>query len=80
MYKCREPFVPILKESHVIYNKVLTGQVPNCAVPCNQTFFSPDERAHVHHLLDGPTVCALLGLHLQPGGHLPNRRGTLLLH
>lgn len=42
--KCREPFVPILKESHPLYNKVRTGQVPNCAVPCYQPSFSPDER------------------------------------
>uniref|UniRef100_A0A9L0SV79 Frizzled-5 n=1 Tax=Equus caballus TaxID=9796 RepID=A0A9L0SV79_HORSE len=42
--KCREPFVPIVKESHPLYNKVRTGQVPNCAVPCYQPSFSPDER------------------------------------
>nr|6WW2_R Chain R, Frizzled-5,Soluble cytochrome b562 [Homo sapiens] len=42
--KCREPFVPILKESHPLYNKVRTGQVPNCAVPCYQPSFSADER------------------------------------
>ncbi|KAB0404595.1 hypothetical protein E2I00_017042, partial [Balaenoptera physalus] len=33
-----------LPESHPLYNKVRTGQVPNCAVPCYQPSFSPDER------------------------------------
>lgn len=43
VYKCPQTFMPILKESYLIYNKVLTGQVPNCAVPCYQSSFSPDE-------------------------------------
>ncbi|KAB0336826.1 hypothetical protein FD754_025510, partial [Muntiacus muntjak] len=38
---CREPFVPILKEAHPLYNKVRTGQV---AAPCYQPSFSADER------------------------------------
>ncbi|KAB0337561.1 hypothetical protein FD754_025119 [Muntiacus muntjak] len=37
---CREPFVPILKEAHPLYNKVRTGQV---AAPCYQPSFSADE-------------------------------------
>ncbi|KAB0336865.1 hypothetical protein FD755_025822, partial [Muntiacus reevesi] len=42
---CGEPFVPLLKESHPLYNKVQKGQVPNCAAPCYQTSFSAGERA-----------------------------------
>ncbi|KAB0337859.1 hypothetical protein FD754_024953 [Muntiacus muntjak] len=38
---CCEPFVPILKESHPLYNKVRTGQV---TAPCYQPSFSADER------------------------------------
>ncbi|XP_038622369.1 frizzled-5 [Tachyglossus aculeatus] len=43
--RCREPFVPIDRESHPLFNKVSTGRVPNCAMPCHQPAFSPDERA-----------------------------------
>ncbi|XP_043851849.1 frizzled-5 [Dromiciops gliroides] len=42
--KCRDPFVPIVKETHPLFNKVRTGRVLNCAVPCYQPTFSPDER------------------------------------
>uniref|UniRef100_A0A4X2K7E8 Frizzled-5 n=2 Tax=Vombatus ursinus TaxID=29139 RepID=A0A4X2K7E8_VOMUR len=42
--KCRDPFVPIVRETHPLFNKVRTGRVLNCAVPCYQPTFSPDER------------------------------------
>ncbi|XP_019409057.1 PREDICTED: frizzled-5 [Crocodylus porosus] len=42
--RCREPFVPIAPESHPLYNRARAGQVPNCAVPCFQPYFSADER------------------------------------
>ncbi|XP_069471695.1 frizzled-5 [Ambystoma mexicanum] len=42
--KCRDPFIPILKESHPLYNRIKTGQVPNCAVPCFQPYFTQDEK------------------------------------
>ncbi|CAI9580626.1 unnamed protein product [Staurois parvus] len=42
--KCREPFYSITKESHPLYNRVKTGQVPNCAVPCFQPYFTQDEK------------------------------------
>ncbi|XP_067404854.1 frizzled-5 [Emydura macquarii macquarii] len=43
--RCAEPFVPIASASHPLYSKVRTGQVPNCAVPCFQPDFTPDERS-----------------------------------
>ncbi|XP_072542711.1 frizzled-5 [Salminus brasiliensis] len=43
--RCREPLVPIKKESHPLYNRVQTGSLPNCALPCHQPYFSQDERA-----------------------------------
>ncbi|XP_048391329.1 frizzled-5-like [Stegostoma tigrinum] len=42
--RCREPLVQISKESHPLYNKIKTGQVPNCAIPCYEPYFSEDER------------------------------------
>ncbi|XP_074047607.1 frizzled-5 [Macrotis lagotis] len=41
---CREPLVPIARETHPLFNKVRTGRVLNCALPCFQPTFSPDER------------------------------------
>ncbi|XP_038643310.1 frizzled-5-like [Scyliorhinus canicula] len=41
---CKEPLIPISKESHPLYNKIKTGQVPNCAIPCYEPHFSEDER------------------------------------
>ncbi|XP_034642315.1 frizzled-5 [Trachemys scripta elegans] len=42
--RCTEPFVPIARESHPLYSKIRTGQVPNCAVPCFQPYFTQDEK------------------------------------
>ncbi|XP_025043515.2 frizzled-5 [Pelodiscus sinensis] len=42
--RCTEPFVPIARESHPLYSKIQTGQVPNCAVPCFQPYFTQDEK------------------------------------
>ncbi|XP_068101065.1 frizzled-5 [Hyperolius riggenbachi] len=42
--KCREPFISITKESHPLFNRIKTGQVPNCAVPCFQPYFTQDEK------------------------------------
>uniref|UniRef100_A0A8D2DPD3 Frizzled-5 n=1 Tax=Sciurus vulgaris TaxID=55149 RepID=A0A8D2DPD3_SCIVU len=32
-------------ERHPLYNRVKTGQIANCALPCHNPFFSQDERA-----------------------------------
>nr|XP_009673104.1 PREDICTED: frizzled-5 [Struthio camelus australis] len=42
--KCKAPLVPISKESHPLYNRIRTGQVPNCAIPCYQPYFTQDEK------------------------------------
>ncbi|XP_018587833.2 frizzled-5 [Scleropages formosus] len=42
---CREPLVPIKAEGHPLYNRVRTGPLANCALPCHQPYFSADERA-----------------------------------
>ncbi|XP_061697351.1 frizzled-5 [Syngnathoides biaculeatus] len=41
---CRDPLVPIKRESHPLYGRLRTGPVPNCAQPCHQAYFSEDER------------------------------------
>uniref|UniRef100_A0A8C2Y6A2 Frizzled class receptor 8 n=1 Tax=Coturnix japonica TaxID=93934 RepID=A0A8C2Y6A2_COTJA len=33
------------RERHPLYNRVKTGQIANCALPCHNPYFSPDERA-----------------------------------
>ncbi|XP_077584710.1 frizzled-5 [Stigmatopora nigra] len=43
--RCRDPLVPIKRESHPLYGRVRTGPLPNCAQPCHQAYFSEDERA-----------------------------------
>ncbi|XP_062861949.1 frizzled-5 [Trichomycterus rosablanca] len=43
--RCREPLVPIKKETHQLFNHVETGSFPNCALPCYQPYFSQDEHA-----------------------------------
>ncbi|XP_076303947.1 frizzled-5-like [Tachypleus tridentatus] len=41
---CRSPMVTLLESSERnYYNKVETGNVLNCAIPCHGTFFSTDE-------------------------------------
>nr|AFK11219.1 frizzled-5-like protein [Callorhinchus milii] len=42
--RCKEPLVLISKENHPLYNKIKTGQVPNCAIPCYEPYFNQDER------------------------------------
>ncbi|NWR64861.1 FZD5 protein, partial [Bucorvus abyssinicus] len=42
--KCKAPLIPISKESHPLYNRIRTGQVPNCAIPCYQPYFTQDEK------------------------------------
>lgn len=41
---CREPMVP-LRADHPLLQRVHTGQVPNCALPCHSPYLSPEERA-----------------------------------
>uniref|UniRef100_A0A2K5JGJ2 Frizzled class receptor 8 n=1 Tax=Colobus angolensis palliatus TaxID=336983 RepID=A0A2K5JGJ2_COLAP len=42
---CRAPMVSVSSERHPLYNRVKTGQIANCALPCHNPFFSQDERA-----------------------------------
>ncbi|XP_067892182.1 frizzled-5-like [Heterodontus francisci] len=42
--RCKEPLILISKESHPLYNKIKTGHVPNCAIPCYEPYFNEDER------------------------------------
>lgn len=41
--RCRDPLVPI-KRDH-FSSRISTGPLPNCAQPCRQPFFSPEEHA-----------------------------------
>lgn len=43
--QCRAPMVQVVSERHPLYNRVKTGQIVNCAMPCHDPYFSPDERA-----------------------------------
>ncbi|MEE6467163.1 hypothetical protein FKM82_007153 [Ascaphus truei] len=43
--RCRPPMVPVSDERHPLYNRVKTGRVPNCALPCHSPYFTPEERA-----------------------------------
>ncbi|KAG5851687.1 hypothetical protein ANANG_G00054310 [Anguilla anguilla] len=40
-----DPLVPVQEPSHPLYGRVRAGPLPNCALPCHQPYFSPDERA-----------------------------------
>ncbi|XP_015261426.1 PREDICTED: frizzled-5 [Gekko japonicus] len=42
--ECQEPLVLISKETHPLYNKIKTGNVRNCAIPCFQPYFTQDEK------------------------------------
>ncbi|XP_053738943.1 frizzled-8-like [Synchiropus splendidus] len=41
---CRAPMVPITGEHHPLHNRVRTGQIPNCAMPCHSPYFTPEQR------------------------------------
>uniref|UniRef100_A0A0A9X185 Frizzled-2 n=1 Tax=Lygus hesperus TaxID=30085 RepID=A0A0A9X185_LYGHE len=42
--KCRPPLIPIHRDS-ILYNRsVSVAGVPNCAFPCKEEFFSPEEK------------------------------------
>ncbi|XP_059585145.1 frizzled-8 [Alligator mississippiensis] len=43
--QCRAPMVSVSSERHPLYNRVQTGRIANCALPCHNPYFSPDERA-----------------------------------
>lgn len=43
--KCMEPMVPVNTDRHPLYNRVKTGQINNCAMPCHNPFFTHNERA-----------------------------------
>ncbi|CAL1596487.1 unnamed protein product [Knipowitschia caucasica] len=43
--KCQGPMVPVSTDRHPLYNRVKTGHINNCAMPCHNPFFTPDERA-----------------------------------
>ncbi len=42
---CRNPLVIIKQDAHPLHNRVHTGSLPNCALPCHQPYFSLDEHA-----------------------------------
>ncbi|KAK2187928.1 hypothetical protein NP493_150g04015 [Ridgeia piscesae] len=42
---CRHPFVPVTNTTSPYYDRVWTGGVPNCAMPCDGAYFSGDERS-----------------------------------
>lgn len=41
---CRAPMVPVRDDRHPLYNRVKTGQIPNCAMPCHNPYLSQEER------------------------------------
>ncbi|XP_038654234.1 frizzled-8a [Scyliorhinus canicula] len=43
--QCRAPMVRLQSERHPLYNRVRTGRVSNCAVPCHDPYFTADERS-----------------------------------
>nr|XP_033787419.1 frizzled-8 [Geotrypetes seraphini] len=43
--QCRAPMVAVSSERHPLYNRVRTGQIANCAMPCHNPYFTADERA-----------------------------------
>ncbi|KAM4606509.1 frizzled-8a [Polymixia lowei] len=42
--KCLSPMVPVNTDRHPLYNRVKTGQITNCAMPCHNPYFTQDER------------------------------------
>ncbi|XP_028820357.1 frizzled-5 [Denticeps clupeoides] len=43
--RCREPLAAIRNEGHPLHNRIHTGPLLNCALPCRQPYFSADEHA-----------------------------------
>ncbi|KAM9333103.1 frizzled-8a [Pholidichthys leucotaenia] len=43
--KCLEPMVTVSTERHPLYNRVKTGHINNCAMPCHNPYFTHDENA-----------------------------------
>ncbi|XP_030629593.1 frizzled-8-like [Chanos chanos] len=41
---CRAPMVPLINDRHPLYNRVKTGQIPNCAMPCHSPYLTQEER------------------------------------
>lgn len=41
--RCRDPLVPIKRDSYTFYGRIQTGPLPNCAQPCRQPYFSTEE-------------------------------------
>uniref|UniRef100_A0A8C5MUA7 Frizzled class receptor 8 n=1 Tax=Leptobrachium leishanense TaxID=445787 RepID=A0A8C5MUA7_9ANUR len=43
--QCRPPMVQVSSERHPLYNRVSTGQTPNCAMPCHSPYFTAEKRS-----------------------------------
>lgn len=41
---CRAPMVTVSSDRHPLYNRVKTGQIPNCVMPCHNPYLSQEER------------------------------------
>ncbi|XP_037538363.1 frizzled-8-like [Nematolebias whitei] len=41
---CRAPMVPLSGDGHPLHNRVKTGQITNCAMPCHNPYFTQEER------------------------------------
>ncbi|XP_056599282.1 frizzled-8b [Triplophysa dalaica] len=41
---CRAPLVTVSSDRNPLFNRVKTGQIPNCAMPCHNPYFSQEER------------------------------------
>lgn len=41
---CRGPMVTVSSDRNPLFNRVKTGQIPNCAMPCHNPYFSQEER------------------------------------
>ncbi|KAL4657637.1 frizzled-8 [Arapaima gigas] len=42
--QCRAPMVQVTSDRHPLYNRVKTGHMANCAMPCHNPYFTADER------------------------------------
>uniref|UniRef100_A0A8C9RZL9 Frizzled class receptor 8b n=1 Tax=Scleropages formosus TaxID=113540 RepID=A0A8C9RZL9_SCLFO len=43
--QCRAPMVQVTSDRHPLYNRVKTGHMANCAMPCHNPYFTADERS-----------------------------------